>query len=213
MEQVDTNPKQPRTGERLQPNLFISGILPSLTRRQILDYLTWFDQVEFFNMPIDPMTQAWKGFAKVRLHSEDGIELILSRSEHWIGQCKVVISPWVDQEQNLSSKDAINRKKVFIRFKPMMKEEELIEHFSRFGTINVIDCKRDLNNNKPRNFAYILFDTEEPGSHPTRVSEIETAENLVRVDDSQISYEETRESIEIDVCTGDSTRSFTGFIS
>lgn len=143
------------------PNIFVGGIMPSLSRADVLNYLATFDIVDFFEMPVDSATKEWKGFAKARLRSQHGVDMILGQRNHVVKGVPLAINPWRDQEEYLASKDSLNRRKLFVRFKPVLDERSLTAYFLQFGKISRIDCKRNLTTRKQRNFAYVVFEREE----------------------------------------------------
>ena len=153
--------KKPASTGGLMPNLFIGGITPLLGVFDIREYLSAFGSIEWLDMPQDPITLKWKGYAKARLASDEGLELLLSQASHYVKGIEVFIKPWVNKKEYLKSKDEVSRRKLFVKFQPMMTKGQLFRHFSRYGSIQNIELKFDPLTRQPRFFGYIVFQREE----------------------------------------------------
>ena len=142
------------------PNIFVGGIPSELSASDILDYLANFGHVGLFEMPRDPVTFKCKGYAKAHIRNHHGFEALRSQKAHWIKGFNIGIKPWVEKSEYLTFKDELNKRKLFVKFSPLMNEQKLYNYFSQFGPLASIECKRDPQTNKPRNFGYVVFDQE-----------------------------------------------------
>jgi RNA recognition motif-containing protein len=102
-----------------------------------------------------------KGYARAVLNTEKGVENLLSAKSPRIGKMRVGISRWQSQSDYLAQKDLQGNRKVYVKFPTGTQRQELLNYFKNLGDIQGIDLKTDPMTNKGRNFAYILFSTEE----------------------------------------------------
>ena len=140
------------------PNIFVGGISSELSPSEVREHLAQFGHIDRFEMPRDPVTKLWKGYAKVYIRKRQTYKALLSQESHWVRGFKIGVKPWVDISRYLSHKDDLNSRKLFVKYKPIMSEQQLYSYFSRFGPIASIDCKVDSETKKPRNFAFVVFD-------------------------------------------------------
>ena len=142
------------------PNIFVGGIPSELSPSDVLDYLAQFGRIETIEMPRDPVTKQWKGYAKARIQSEDGYLNLLSQENHWIKGFNLGVKPWVEKRDYLARKDELNKRKLFVKFMPVMSEQKLYNYFSQFGPLESVECKHDPETKKPRNFGFVVFKQE-----------------------------------------------------
>lgn len=141
-------------------NVFVGGITKMMKTEDILGYLQKFGEVQSFDMPINPETGEWKGYAKAYLPAE-GLSELLSIPVHRVKGSVLGVKPWVNKKDYLLNKDEINKRKLFVKFQPYMKAEQLRTHFSQFGTIQSIELKVDPITKKQRPFCFIIFTNED----------------------------------------------------
>lgn len=137
--------------------IFIGGIPLSATVGEVQTYLSSFDRVVRLHLPRDRTTKTLKGYARVVLASEAGVERILNRSSHRIGDLEVGVSRWLSQEEYLTRKDLLGNRKVFVKHPPSFGEAELRHYFSMFGPVVEVCVKTDPFTNRNRNFCYVIF--------------------------------------------------------
>lgn len=142
------------------PNVFVGGIHPSLKPGDIFNYLSSFGNVEAFDMPKDHETGGWKGYAKVHLTPNDSVYWLLSQSTHQIKGHNLGVNQWIGKNQYLKNKDETTRRKLFVKFQPILTATDLYSRFVKFGEIEAVECKLDPQTRKPRHFGYIIFEKE-----------------------------------------------------
>lgn len=153
------------------PNIFIGGIHPSISPSDLFNYLGRYSRVKSFEMPMDFKTGGWKGYAKACLESDLGVKALLFHKVHKIKGHEIGIKPWIDKSDYLKSKDEQSKRKLFVKFQPIVSSQDLFLHFSKFGPIESIDCKVDPLTGEPRNFAYIVFENEEDAHNAANFGE------------------------------------------
>lgn len=141
-------------------NVFVGGVVQHLTEADIYNYLAQFSPVANFEMPVDLPSGQWKGYAKAQLTSEEGLRRLLSLPSHKVCGATLGVKSWVNKKDYLATKDDTNRRKLFVKFHPLMSEGELLTYFERFGPIESIECKMDSKTQKPRHFGFIVFARE-----------------------------------------------------
>lgn len=139
------------------PNIFVGGITSDMTTQDVLKYLSNFDKVDSLEMPRDPSTNEWKGYAKARLHSQQGLERLLRQPSHWVKSTQLGIKPWFNKTDYLANKDEINKRKLFVKFQPLMTADQLRSYFQRFGPVEAVELKHDSATKKPRYFGFVIF--------------------------------------------------------
>ena len=175
-------PRQANLNKYQVPNVFIGGITQDLTTDDVAQFLAQFSPVESFEMPIDPATQEWKGYAKAHLSSEEGIRLLLSLPSHWVKGIHLGVKPWINKKDYLASKDDMNRRKLFVKFHPLMNTGELFNYFSKFGDVESVECKLDPESKKPRHFGFIVFRQEYDAFQASMLGSISTKNQRIWCD-------------------------------
>lgn len=140
-----------------EPIVFLGGIPLTSSEEEIFIYVSQFDQVKNVFMPRFRSTGILKGYAKVTLASEKGVEKILSCQKHMLKGVLFGVFRWRKQTEYLNSKDQKTTKKVYIKYKSHITCEDIRKFYSQFGPIVDISIRTDPLTNKPRNFCYVLF--------------------------------------------------------
>lgn len=138
--------------------LFIGGIPLQATFEELHRYLSHFDEVVSLFMPRDSHTKIIKGYAKAHMKTEEGTFRILRCPKHVIRGLEIGISQWIDKNQYLSQKDQASKRKVFVKYHPMVTERELEDYFQQFGVISQLENKSNHITKEPRYFCYITFE-------------------------------------------------------
>ena len=153
-----SNPSPPTIEQR---TVFLGGIPLRSTQKEILDYLLLFDSVVSLVMPRDRKTGQLKGYAKVTLATENGVNRILQEAKHNIGGLQVGITKWRSQSEYLTNKDQLITRKIYVKYPSSVSKQQLYEYFKKFGAIREIDLKTDPFTKKDRHFCYVVFDAEQ----------------------------------------------------
>ena len=160
--------------------IFLGGIPLDTNKQELREFIQQYDQVDFIELAKDQSRKACKGFAKAVLRTEKGIQRLLSAGPHTIRGLTIGIKKWSRKADYLREKDEVSKRKLYVRYHPSYSREDLVLHFSLFGQIESIDIKTDPWTNKPRNFAYIIFQTEDQAVHASK--------NCIVADKSQYIY-------------------------
>lgn len=148
--------------------VFLGGIPLDATRAEILEYLRGFDQVLHLEVAKDKKTKQLKGFAKAALKSSEGVDRLLVAPPLYLHGLEVGIKRWTNKSEYLKRKDQISKRKLYVKHHPSYNVQDLILHFSLFGTVCDIVEKTDHFTGQPRNFAYITFAKEEEAHAATQ---------------------------------------------
>jgi RNA recognition motif-containing protein len=138
--------------------LFIGGIPLQATFEELHRYLSQFDEVVSLFMPRDSHSKVIKGYAKAHMKTEEGALRTLRCPRHVLRGLEIGISQWIDKTQYLSQKDLASKRKVFVKYHPMVTEGELEQYFQQFGVISQFENKSNHITKEPRYFCYITFE-------------------------------------------------------
>ena len=160
--------------EFTEPALFIGGIPLQTTYDELFSYISSFGNVLSLFMPKDSHTKIIKGYAKAYMQSEEERNRVLKHSHHILHGLEVGISLWIDKSEYLNQKDRQSKRKVFVKYHPMITESDLLDYFSQFGEIKNIENKSNHLTKVPRYFCYITFSHEESAEEAASFSSHET---------------------------------------
>lgn len=149
------------------PNVFVGGIRAGVDLERILDYIGGHCFIEHFEIPRDPSSGESSCYAKAQLHGP-GIKFLFGKPNHNVGGTSLSFKPWVTRKDYLFQKDENNKKKIFVRYHPLLNQTELYSYFSEFGCIEEVDCKVNPKSKKPRNFGFITYKFAEDAEKATR---------------------------------------------
>lgn len=163
--------KSMKSGSNLR-TVFLGGIPIDTNKQELLDFLQIYDEVEYLDIAREKNSMACKGFAKAILKTEQGLQRLLSVGRHTIRGLEIGVKKWSKKSDYLREKDEVSRRKLYVRYHPSYTKDDLILHFSIFGYIESIDIKTDPWTNEQRNFAYVVFKTEEEARRAAQNSSI-----------------------------------------
>jgi RNA recognition motif-containing protein len=138
--------------------VFIKQIPHAVSRRQLQVYLSGFGPLKSLSYPNNLHTRMKKGFAHVEFRTIDAAKNLLAVPNPKVeGLHCLTILPWVDPQIYLSSKDQVNDRRVFVTYNPRITAQEIREHFSTFGPIDMIDFKENAAAMADCKICYVLF--------------------------------------------------------
>jgi squid-like protein len=133
--------------------LFIGGLPQEASDADLKEYFSTFGEIETLSLKTDPISGRSRGFAFIIYKDSASIAGATENESHVIKGKKV------------TCKKAEGRSgKIFVGKLPEegVTKEDLQTYFGEFGTISEIQQPVDKNNdNKPRNFAFVIFEKEE----------------------------------------------------
>jgi len=133
--------------------LFIGGLPQEASDADLKEYFATFGEIETLSLKTDPISGRSRGFAFIIYKDPSSIAAATENESHVIKGKKV------------TCKKAEGRSgKIFVGKLPEegISKEDLQTYFEQFGTISEIQQPVDKNNdNKPRNFAFVIFEKEE----------------------------------------------------
>jgi len=133
--------------------LFIGGLPQEANDADLKDYFGTFGEIETLSLKTDPISGRSRGFAFIIYKEAAAITAATANESHVIKGKKV------------TCKKAEGRSgKIFVGKLPEegITKEDLETYFAGFGTVSEVQQPVDKNNdNKPRNFAFVIFEKEE----------------------------------------------------
>lgn len=142
---IETTPSEER-------KIFVGGISAETTGEDLLSFFSQFGAVNQAQVKYDRMTGRSRGFAFVEFAQGEACQKALKQREQTIKGKQVEIKPAKSREN----------KKVFVGGLPSdFPEDKLRENFEKYGKVEDIEWPFDRQRNVKRNFAFIVFDTEE----------------------------------------------------
>lgn len=146
--EVNGSGSQAREDER---KLFIGGLSWETTDNDLKEYFTKFGEIESVNVKTDPNTGRSRGFAFVIFKAAEGVEQVLAIPEHTIGKKKVE-----------AKKAKARQGKVFVGGLPSdVPEDQIREHFGKFGKIAELEMPFDKLRNQRKGFCFVTYDHED----------------------------------------------------
>lgn len=137
--------------------IFIGGIPMMITAKQIVAYLSRFDDVEKIQVPKETATGVLKGYAKAVLATTEGVRRITDQSSHELGGLNVGIFKWQNKSTYLSKRDRLSERKIYVRYPPHFSINLIKDHFLKYGGVEEVIIKRDPCTKEIRNFCYVVF--------------------------------------------------------
>lgn len=132
--------------------IFVGGISAETTNEDLLAHFSQYGAVHAAQVKYDRITGRSRGFAFVEFTDTEPCRKALAQREQTLKAKTIEVKPAKSREN----------KKVFVGGLPAdFGEDKLRAHFERFGHVDDIEWPFDRQRNVRRNFAFIVFDTEE----------------------------------------------------
>lgn len=128
--------------------LFIGGISWETTEKELKEYFGKYGNISTVSIKTDPSTGRSRGFAFVIFDSADSVKKVLETTEHTINNKKV------------EAKRAKSRPgKVFVGgLKPEISDDDIREHFAKFGVVSELELPQDKAKGQRKNFCFVTFE-------------------------------------------------------
>lgn len=160
------------------PNVYIGNIPQGMNPGSLLSYLESFAPVLHLECSTEQMSGTLKGYAKAEV-PEAYLKVLFAQHHHFVAGHYLTFKPWIQKNDYTQRKEHYNRRKVFVRHHPIMDQDALYWHFSRFGAIEEIDCKYNPSSLKPRNFCFITFATPDGAENAAKFGKVYTRNQKV----------------------------------
>ncbi|XP_075499467.1 uncharacterized protein LOC142537870 [Primulina tabacum] len=153
--------------------LFVGGITHSTNTENLREYFSKYGEVKNAQVMRNRATGVSRGFGFVSFADQSSMEKALQNEEHEILGRRVAVNiPRPIEKKPLQLEVSVNdsnqnsspskTNKVFVGgLPPSLTKEEFDGYFESFGKIvdSVIMCNKE--NNKPRGFGFVIYDSEE----------------------------------------------------
>ena len=157
--------------------LFIGGLKPETSIKDINDYFSIYGKVESAYIMIDKETNLSRRFGFVSMENINSIMKILNLQPHFILNKQVEVKLALPDSSPIESKKEIrhdNNRKIFIGgVGKSLSERELVEYFIKYGEISECFIKR--NNGVSRGFGFLIF------KHTYSIERLFKKENLLKI--------------------------------
>jgi hypothetical protein len=132
--------------------VFVGGISADTNNEDLLSFFSQFGPVNAAQVKYDRVTARSRGFAFVEFQDAESCKKALSKREQQLKNKPIEVKPAKSREN----------KKVFVGGLPAdFPEEDLRAHFEKHGKVEDIEWPFDRQRNVKRNFAFVVFETEE----------------------------------------------------
>lgn len=132
--------------------VFVGGISADTNNEDLLSFFSQFGPVNAAQVKYDRVTARSRGFAFVEFQDAESCKKALAKREQQIKNKPIEVKPAKSREN----------KKVFVGGLPAdFPEEDLRSHFEKHGKVEDIEWPFDRQRNVKRNFAFVVFETEE----------------------------------------------------
>jgi RNA recognition motif-containing protein len=141
--------------------IFIGGLPLETRKSDLFEYLSLYSEVDWLSMGQDKVTGEFRGFAYLLLADELKASDLLEKKFIDFKGVKVGIQRWKASCDYISDKDSSLKRKVFLKgLGELVNEAELKEYFSKFGTVEYAEIRRDHLTKESRRIGFILFENE-----------------------------------------------------
>uniref|UniRef100_A0A0X3NKB7 RNA-binding protein Musashi homolog Rbp6 n=1 Tax=Schistocephalus solidus TaxID=70667 RepID=A0A0X3NKB7_SCHSO len=152
--------------------LFIGGLNPSTTIDKLKFYFQKYGEIKNSLIMRDIVTKKSRGFGFVTFVDPNAVESVLNDAPHMLDSKR--IEPKIAVPKQTAMKviaNALSRtKKIFIGgVATSTTEEELLNYFSAFGSIECCELMMDKTTNRHRGFGFVTFESEESAEKVCRI--------------------------------------------
>jgi RNA recognition motif-containing protein len=139
------------------PPIFIGGLPSCCDWQEVYNYLQQFGEIKSLLVPRYKRTGRIKGYAKARYAKLESIDLVLAQPEHIIGGLRVGIFLWKSKSEYAPVMDELRARMVHVKYEFQFSESQLMEYFSKFGPVQMIEMPYNPITKELRNFSYVVF--------------------------------------------------------
>ena len=142
--------------------LFLGGLPLETRRTDLVALLSLFSEVVWLSMALDKVTGGFKGYAFTLLADDEKSQCLLQKKTIDFMGVKVGVLRWKASCDYINDKDSNLKKKVFLKgLEVTVDDAELYQYFSKFGTVEFAEVRRDHLTKQSRRIGFILFEKEE----------------------------------------------------
>ncbi|XP_071494192.1 heterogeneous nuclear ribonucleoprotein A/B-like isoform X1 [Diadema antillarum] len=136
--------------------LFVGGLAWDTTNDSLKKYFSAFGDVVDCDIKKDPMTQKPRGFGFVLFSSKDSVSKVLAQQDHQVD------GKSIDPKPAIALKKPEKKKKIFIGgIGPELKDEQIVDYFSQFGTVVESEFPEDKNTKRRFGFGFVTYETSD----------------------------------------------------
>jgi len=143
--------------------IFVGGLSWDTTHASMLKYFSRYGEVIDCVVMKNPVTGKSRGFGFVTYKDPACVETVLSSGPHILDGRQIDPKACNPRSMNKGGKNAENsRKKIFIGGLPAnITEDELKEHFTKYGTVTDAVIMYDQQKQRSRGFGFLTFESED----------------------------------------------------
>lgn len=146
--------------------LFLGGLPLETNKSDLVAFLSLFSEVIWLSMGLDKETGVFKGYAYTILVDQLKAESLLQKKTLDFMGVKVGVLRWKASCDYINDKDSNLKKKIFIKgLEPTVDDSDLYVYFSKFGTVEFAEVRRDHLTKQSRRIGFILFENETSASN------------------------------------------------
>lgn len=165
-------------------NIYIGSLPPKTSTRDINTYFSSFVTI----IDIKRMKNKGRkspGYIILKVSTEDEFNLLLSQ-EHYIGNQKVIVKPYLTPKQRLSLETSMLDKRVYIKSLPASMDQEVLRQlFTKYGEITSIILKKKQKSNIT--YAFITFLYASSASRCLEEGFVEFEDKILEIKDYKIN--------------------------
>ena len=162
-EQSENSAQREHASEDRKWTLFVTNFRQPVTKESLRNHFSQFGEIESFTWAETKVTKRARGYAFVTYAKEEDFENVLRQSHELFGRQLVVQissprSPQLDKTCSIQVRNV----------EAKMRKEDLLEHFSTFGSVDAIDWPVDTRTSFKRDFCFVQFSSTEEAEEATK---------------------------------------------
>ena len=163
-DQSENSAQQEDMPDSRERTLFVANFRQPVTEETLRNHFSQFGEIENFTWARTNVTKRDRGFAFVTYKKKEDFENVLRQSHELYSRQLVVqkSTPIPPQRYKTLSVQVQN-------VDAKMRKEDLLEHFSKFGSVVAIDWPVDTITNIKRGFCFVQFSTTEEAEEAARI--------------------------------------------
>ena len=162
-EHSENSAKQEDASESRERTLFVTNFRQPVTKESLRNHFSQFGVIESFTWAETKITKRARGYAFVTYAKKEDFKNVLRQSHKLFG-CQLVVHVSVPKAPQLVNTCFIHVRNVDAK----MRKEDLLEHFSTFGTVDAIDWPVDTMTSFKRDFCFVQFSSTEEAEEAAR---------------------------------------------
>ena len=164
-EQSENSAQQEYASENRKRTLFATNFMQPVTKEFLRNHFSQFGEIESFTWAETKVTRRARGYAFVTYAKKEDFENILRQSHELFGR-QLVVQISAPRPPQLGKTCSIQVRNVEAK----TRKEDLLEHFSTFGSVDAIDWPVDTMTSFKRDFCFVQFSsTEEAAKNESQI--------------------------------------------